>query len=141
MQHYNKNGINILLHKSPSTPRYSVSFFFKVSKKEKYNGVNSILARLLLQGTKKYSSVELANLFENECIDISTKAKQDYLKISLVFLNEDFKHAMELVKDLIINSTFDDFEKEVFKIKGEIVSDLDNPKMKLTDTFVRNIFK
>ncbi|MBQ7286165.1 MAG: insulinase family protein, partial [Candidatus Gastranaerophilales bacterium] len=43
--------------------------------------------------------------------------------------------------DLILNSTFDDFEKEVFKIKGEIISDLDNPKMKLTDSFVKNIFK
>ena len=141
MKHYNNNGINILLEKMPKTPRMSVSFFFKVNKKEKYYGINSLLARLLLQGTKKYSANELALAFENECIDITTKAKQDYIKLSLVFLNEDFNQAMELVKDLILNSTFDDFEKEIFKIKGEIISDLDNPKMKLTDTFVKSIFK
>ncbi len=141
MKHYQNNGINILLKKMPKTPRMSVSFFFKINKKEKFFGINSLLARLFLQGTKKYSAVELSLAFENECIDITTKAKQDYLKFSLCFLNEDFNRAMELVKDLILNSTFDDFEKEVFKLKGEIISDLDNPKMKLTDTFVKNLFK
>lgn len=141
MKHYQNNGINILLEKMPKTPRMSVSFFFKIDKKEKFYGVNSLLARLLLQGTKTYNATELALAFENECIDITTKAKQDYLKFSLCFLNEDFNRAMDLVKDLMLNSTFDDFEKEVFKLKGEIVSDLDSPKMKLTDSFVKNLFK
>lgn len=141
MKHINKNGINILLEKAPCTPRMSVSFFFKSSKKEKYCGLNSLLARMLLQGTKKYNAAELALEFENECIDIASKAKQDYMKLSMVFLNEDFERAMELVSDLILNSTFDEWEKEIFKIKGEIVSDLDNPKIKLTDTFIKNIFK
>ena len=141
MKHYNRQGINILIENAPSTPRFGVNFFFKTDKKEKLFGINSLLTRLLLQGTKKYSASDLALEFENECIDISTKAKQDYIKLSMVFLNEDFKKAMELVKDLIINSTFDDFDKEVFKIKGDIVSDLDSPKTKLTDSFVKNLFK
>ncbi|MBR2068932.1 MAG: insulinase family protein [Candidatus Gastranaerophilales bacterium] len=141
MQHFNKSGINILLEQSKATPRMCASFFFKTSKKEKIYGINSLLARLLLQGTKKYSASELALEFENECIDISSKAKQDYIKLSLVFLNEDFKKAMDLVADLIENSTFENWEKEIFKIKGEIISDLDNPKIKLTDTFIKEIFK
>lgn len=141
MKHYNKNGINILLKKIPSTPRISINLFFRTGKCEKFYGINSLLVRLLLQGTKRYNASELALAFENECIDISTKAKQDYMKCSMVFLNEDFNRACELARDILLNSTFDDFDKEVFKLKGEIVSDLDNPKMKLTDTFVKSIFK
>lgn len=141
MELYNRKNINILLQKEPNTPRYSVNFFFKTNKKEKFDGVNSLLARLLLQGTKKYSASDLAREFENNCIDISIVAKRDYIKASLVFLNEDFKLAMELVKDLFLNSTFDDFEKEVFKLKGEIISDLDYPKFKLSDMFVKTLFK
>ncbi|MBQ2983485.1 MAG: insulinase family protein [Candidatus Gastranaerophilales bacterium] len=141
MKHYNKNGINILIEQAPKTPRISINLFFKNDKKEKYNGVNSLLARLLLQGTKTKSASQLNDEFEKECIDISFKAKQDYIKASLIFLNEDLNKALELLEDLILNSTFDDFEKEVFKIKGEIISDLDNPKIKLTDCFIKNIFK
>ncbi|MBQ7287415.1 MAG: insulinase family protein, partial [Candidatus Gastranaerophilales bacterium] len=141
MKHYNKNGIDILLKKTPKTPRISVCMFFKVNKKEKYYGVNSLLARLLLQGTKRYNAIQLNNEFENECNDISIKAKQDYIKASLVFLNEDFKKAIELLKELLVNSTFDDFDKEKFKIKGEIASDLDSPKLKMVDSFIKTIFK
>ena len=141
MKHYNLNGVDLLFERTPKTPRISVNFFFKVNKKEKYFGVNALLARLLLQGTKKYNALELSKEFEEECIDINFKSKQDYIKAGMVFLNEDFNKAMMLLKELLLNSTFDDFNKEVLKIKGEIVSDLDNPKMKLTDAFVKNIFK
>ena len=141
MEQFNIEGINILFKRMPKTPRIAVNFFFKTNKKEKFYGVNALLSRLLLQGTKKYSALELSKEFEQECIDITFKAKQDYIKAGLIFLNEDFNKAMELFKDLILNSTFDDFEKEVLKIKGEIVSDLDSPKMKLTDAFIKNIFK
>lgn len=141
MQEFKRNGINILLEHAPKTPRMCVSFFFKTNKKEKYYGINSLLARLLLLGTKKYTSEQLALEFENECIDVSSKAKQDYIKISAVFLNEDFNHTMELISDLIINSTFKELDKEIYKIKGEIASDLDNPRLKLTDGFVKGLFK
>ena len=140
MEHFNKSGINILLEHTPLTPRMCVSFFFKVNKKEKYYGINSLLARLLLQGTTKYSASQLALEFENECIDISSKAKQDYIKLSLVFLNEDFKKAMDLVLNLLTDSTFESWQKEIFKIKGEVISELDNPRTKLTDLFVKEMF-
>lgn len=141
MEHINTEGIEILFKRTPKTPRIALNFFFKINEKEKLNGVNVLLSRLLLQGTKKYSALELSKQFEEECIDISFKAKQDYIKASLIFLNEDIKKATELFKELILNSTFNDFEKEILKVKGEIMADLDSPKMKLTDAFVKNIFK
>ena len=141
MEKFTRNGIDILIEHSPKTPRISVNFFFKIYKKEKFYGINALLARLLLQGTTNRSALDIANEFENECIDIAFKAKQDYIKASLTFLNEDFNKAMDLFKDLILNSTFNDFEKEVFKVKGEIISDLDNPKTKLNDAFVKELFK
>ncbi len=141
MELYNRNNISILLQKETKTPRISVNLFFKLNKKEKFFGINTLLSRLLVQGTKKYDAVKLASEFENNCIDLSVVSKRDYLKASLVFLNEDFNKAMELLKEIILNSTFEEFEKEVFKLKGEIISDLDYPKFKLTDCFVKNIFK
>ena len=141
MEHVNVEGMNILFKRTPKTPRIAVNFFFKINKKEKFYGINALLSRLLLQGTEKYNALELSKEFEQECIDISFKAKQDYIKASLIFLNEDFNKAMGLFKEIILNSTFNDFEKEVAKIKGEIIADLDIPKMKLTDAFIKNIFK
>ena len=47
MELINKNDINILLQKMPKTPRMCLNLFFKVNKKQKFNGINSIMARLL----------------------------------------------------------------------------------------------
>ena len=39
------------------------------------------------------------------------------------------------------NLIIDSYIYEQVDLKGEIVSDLDSPKMKLTDCFVKNLFK
>lgn len=140
MEHILKNGIDIILNNKKNTPRTSVYFYFKIDKPEKYSGTYGLFAKLLLQGTKTKDSKTLAQELENECIDVSIKTKQDYLKVSFLFLNEDFKRAMNYAQDILLNSTFDEFEKELYKVKGELKSDLDNPRILATDTFVRNVF-
>ena len=77
MEQFNIEGINILFKRMPKTPRIAVNFFFKTNKKEKFYGVNALLSRLLLQGTKKYSALELSKEFEQECIDITFKALEN----------------------------------------------------------------
>ncbi len=141
MEILKRNNINILLEKAPKTPRTSFDIFFKMMKPEKYFGLAFLFSRLLLQGTKNYSASELALEFEKECIEISIKAKRDYFKISMEFLNEDFKKALELLREILLNSTFEELEKEVVKVKGELVSDLDDARAKLMDTYSGNVFK
>lgn len=140
MKHINKNGIDILIKNSKNTPRTAVCFYFQVNKQEKIAGANALFAKLLLQGTKTKTAEQLASELENNCIDVSIKSKQDYLKVSFLFLNEDFELAMQYAKDILLNSTFNDIEKEIHKIKGEITADLDNPRVLASDCFIKNLF-
>lgn len=141
MEHIIKNGLDIILNDKKNTPRTSVCFYFAFDEAEKYSGIYGLFAKLLLQGTKTKDAKTLAQELENNCIDVSIKAKQDYLKASFLFLNEDFDLAMQYAKDILLNSTFDELEKEKFKIKAEINADLDNPRVLASDTFVRKIFQ
>ena len=97
--------------------------------------------RLLLQGTKNRSSVELANELEENAIEISCDMKQDYLRFRLTCLNEDFVLALEILQDIIDNSNFDEFEKEKTKLEGEIPAELDSARTRTLDNFVKTIFK
>lgn len=124
-----------------NTPRCGFVMYFKSCEQEKYAGINSLLSRLLLEGTKKYNSEELAELLDANGIEISIDIKQDFIRIKSVFLNSDADKALEFFEDIIKNSTFDEFEKDVFKLKGEIISELDSPKSQAADTFIRNLFK
>ena len=78
----------------------------------------ALVSRLLLQGTKKYNSEELANEFEKYAIDFSSDLFPNYLRLNFLCLNEDFSKAIELMNEVITNSTFDEIEKEGM-IKGE----------------------
>lgn len=135
-----KDGIDILIKNMKNTPRMAVCLYFSIDLPEKFAGVYTLFSKLLLKGTKTRSAEVLADIIENNGIETSVKCKQDYLKISTLFLNEDFNLALEVLADIIQNSTFEAFEKEVYKLKGEIVSDLDSPQIKASDAFIEGIY-
>ncbi len=135
-----KDGIDILIKNTKNTPRMAVCLYFSIDLPEKFAGVYTLFSKLLLKGTKTRSAEALADIIESNGIETSVKCKQDYLKVSTLFLNEDFNLALDVLADILQNSTFEAFEKEVYKLKGEIISDLDSPQIKASDAFIEGIY-
>lgn len=136
-----KNKIKCAYKQNKNTPRVALSLNIAINKPEKTVGIYSLMNRLLLQGTKNRNSVELANELEENAIEISCDMKQDYLRFRLTCLNEDFEKALEILQDIIENSTFEEFEKEKVKLEGEIPAQLDSARTRALDNFVKTIFK
>lgn len=135
-----KDRIDIIIQNKKNTPRMAVCLYFSIDLPEKYAGVYSLFSKLLLKGTKTRSAEDLADIIESNGIETAIKCKQDYLKVSTLFLNEDFNLALDVLADILQNSTFEAFEKEVYKMRGEIVSDLDSPQLKASDAFIEGIY-
>ena len=135
------NNIKVCVKQNKNTPRVALTLNLSISEPEKFSGEYSLMNRLLLKGTKKYSSEELSTILDENAIDFSTEMKLDYLRIRFVCLNEDFEKALEILREVILNSTFDEFEKERVKLKGELTAELDSAKVKVSDLFTRTIYK
>ncbi len=135
------NNIEFAHKKSDNTPRVTLCLNFAITTAEKLAGVYVLMARLLLQGTKNRTSEQIARELDMYAIEFAADLKQDYLRFKFTALNEDFDKALELMEDIIKNSTFEEFEKEVAKTKGEIIAKLDNPRVKAVDNFYKTIFK
>ncbi len=135
------NGINACIKKNEDTPRIALSMNFSIIEPEKYAGEYLLMNRLLMKGTKKYSSEELSTLLDENAIELYTEMKYDYLRFRFVALNEDFEFALSIFADIIENSTFEEFEKEKAKLKGEILAELDSAKVKVSDLFTKTIYK
>ena len=136
------NGLRVVYKNNPNTPRTAVNFFINSGViDEKKAGQTSLVSKLLLQGTKNLSAKELAEKIDLYAIDFVTDVKQDYIKIKTVFLNDDVETALELMNDVILNSTFENFEKEVNKLKGEILSDLDSARIKAFDNLIKAVYE
>ena len=135
------SGITVILKENKNTPRTAVTFYFSLENYEKISGIYDILNRLFLQGTKNRTSEELSKETEENAIDLYSEMKADYIRFKGVCLNEDVEHMLDILQDIILNSTFEDFDKEVIKLKGEIEAELESPKSKACDYFYKNIYE
>ena len=136
-----KNGINVCIKKNHDTPRTALTLNISINEPEKYAGEYSLMNRLLMKGTKKYNSEELSNILDENAIEFYTEMKMDYLRFRFVCLNEDFELALSILSDIIENSTFEEFEKEKSKLKGELTAELDSAKAKISDLFTKTIYE
>ncbi len=135
-----KNGILTGFKNNPDTPRIALAFNIAINKEEHIPGTYSLMCRLLQQGTSKYSAEELANILDENAIEFSVEMKQDYLSFRFVCLNEDFLLALEILNEVAKNSTFEEFNKELIKLKGEYAAELDSNKAKVSDEFIKTIY-
>lgn len=136
-----KNNIEFAYKKNENTPRISMCLNFSLNNPISVPGVYSLMARLFLQGTKKYNAQELSEELDKYAIEFSSELKLDYLKFKIVCLNEDLPKAIEILTDIVKNSTFDEFEKERIKMIGEIEAELDSPRSKVVDNYYKNIYQ
>ena len=135
------NGIKTCIKQNKNTPRVALTLNISINNEEKYAGEYSMMNRLLLKGTTNYSSEELATILDENAIELVTEMKSDYLRFRFTCLNEDFEKALSLLSDILLNSTFEEFDKEVGKLKGELMAELDSAKVKVSDLFTKTIYK
>ena len=138
---YLKNNIRACIKRNENTPRVALTLNIAITKPEKFAGLYSLMNRLLLKGTSKYSSEELSNILDENAIELYTEMKSDYLRFRFVCLNEDFEKALSILNEIILNSTFEEFEKEKVKLKGELLAELDSARVKVSDLFTKTIYK
>ena len=136
-----KNNISAVVKRNKNTPRIALTLNFSINKSEEKAGQYLLMNRLLLKGTQKYSSKELSEFLDENAIDLYTEMKFDYLRFRFTALNEDFESALSILADIITNSTFEEFEKEKVKLKGELLAELDSAKTKVSDLFTKSIYK
>lgn len=136
-----KNGIKSVYKLNPETPRIALTLNMSINDEEKYAGTHSLMSRLLMQGTEKYNNEQIAKLLDENGIEILTDMKQDYLRFRVLCLNEDFQKAIEILEDLIKNSTFVEFSKEREKMQGELTAELDSARIKVSDAFIKTAYE
>ena len=84
------NGIKTCIKINKNTPRVALTLNFSIVNPEKIAGEYLLMNRLLLKGTKKYSSEELSSILDENAIELYTEMKYDYLRFRFISLNEDF---------------------------------------------------
>lgn len=134
------NNIDLFYKRNENTPRVAFCMNFSLNQVEKFPGLYTVMTRLFMQGTKNRTAEQLAEEFDRYAIDFICELKQDYLRFKFVCLNEDFDKALELLEDVVKNTTFEDFDREIVKMQGEITAELDSPRARALENYYKNLF-
>lgn len=137
-----KNGIKVDIKTNKNTPRTAIVMHIRYNKNNTgKKSIYSLLSSLLFQGTKSRSAEQLAQELDENAIDIYYDLKADYMRFKILCLNEDVNLALNIFQDMFENSTLDNYKKEIQKIKGDLISELDSAKAQAKDEYLKTVYK
>lgn len=107
------NGANLLLTPNKVNDIVAISIFSKGGEfTEKIPGTAELTASVLTKGTKKYSSLELAQLLEDNGIKIVPSSKADSFAVTVLTTKNEYEKTLGILNEIINNATLDDYESE-----------------------------
>ncbi len=138
------NNATLLLTDNVYNDIVAISIQMKGGKfLEPVRGTSTLFADLLMKGTEKYSAIELAKALEENGINISFTPSADTFNISVQTTKNQVETAIELLDDMLNNSTFDDIEieKDRTLTLNKIRQSKDNPLNLAIDGYKSQIYK
>ena len=138
------NGLRIIFTTSPTQVAYcgfSIDSGTRDEKDDK-QGMAHFVEHLIFKGTKKRKAWHILNRMENVGGDLNAYTNKEETVVYSTFLVEYFDRALDLLTDIVFNSTFPQKEinKEVEVIIDEIKSYDDSPSDLIFDDFEDMIF-
>lgn len=110
------NGATLLISPNELNDIVGISIDVKGGQfLEKIPGVSGLVSSVMMKGTKKYSSLEIAQALEENGIKISPSTGADAFSIDVLTTRDQLKKTYELLNEVVNNATFDDSEIEKTK--------------------------
>lgn len=144
-QHTLSNGLRIIQVPSP-TPVAYCGFAIDAGTRDETSGEQGMahfVEHLIFKGTTKRKAWHILNRMERVGGDLNAFTNKEETIIYTAFLAEHFARAVELLADIVFQSTFpkNEIAKEVDVILDEIQSYEDSPSDLIFDDFENLIFK
>lgn len=139
------NGLTVLLRKSDKIPAASITVAFKgglLAENKDTNGISNLTAHMFLKGTKKRNEAQIKGAIESLGGEINSFSGLDSFGLSATVMKNDVGFALDLIKDVVTDSTFpqEEIEKEKLIIYATIKDENDDIFRKGTLAIRKNIF-
>lgn len=143
--HTLSNGLKII-HKQDDTAVVHCGMIINAGSRdenEHEQGMAHFIEHMLFKGTAKRRSGHIINRLENVGGELNAFTSKEETVVFATVLNEYFERTLELIADIVLNSTFPqkEIDKEIVIILDEIQSYKDNPSELIYDDFEEMLFE
>ena len=140
------NGLTVASDNISNFGTVSIGIFVNVggvNEDEKNTGISHFVEHMAFKGTKKRSALEISEAIENVGGYINAYTGKEVTAFHVKLLKEDAKLAVDVISDIVQNSTFE--EKEFEKERGVIIQEIkqfeDTPDDLVFDLFQGKCFE
>lgn len=134
------NGLTVLLRENHASPTVSISLVLNGGTWEENtdnNGISLLTAQLLTSGTRTRKVEDIARSIESRGLSLSPYSGRNSLGLSMGFLSDDTDFAIDLLEDVVKNSTFP--EGEILRQKQDILTALISQEDNINTVTSRNL--
>ena len=121
-----RNDIQLIYEEVPGTKSVSFGIFVKMGsalENKENNGISHVIEHMIFKGTSKYSVKEMADIMSDFGGNINAYTSKENTVFYGRVLTEDFEKSIELMGQMLFDSSFN--EKELTKEKHVILDEID----------------
>ena len=137
------NGLTVAMERLPYVHSVTVGVWItagSANETAKHAGISHFLEHLLFKGTGTRTSRELMEAIESRGGHMNAFTSRENTCLYVKCLDEHISTAIEILGDIIKNSTFHDLDKERNVILEEIATSLDTPDEYIHDCLMRRFW-
>jgi zinc protease len=123
------NGVQLLVWENHALPLVAVDVLVKTGRDGdpvKQPGLGSFTAQMLLEGTGRRSSLQIAEDRDDLAANLNTSYGLDSMGVHLNALKETLPAALDLLADVVVNPAFR--QEDVVRVRGLILTMLEQKK-------------
>jgi predicted Zn-dependent peptidase len=103
-------------------------------------GISHFLEHLLFKGTRAYSALEIAEIFDAFGGELNASTARDYTVVYGRVLDEHLETALDVMTDMVFAPTLSDLDSEREVVLEEIAMIEDTPQELVHDLFTETVF-
>jgi predicted Zn-dependent peptidase len=137
------SGIRVVTEAVPSVRSVALGLWVRTGSRDEtpaQAGVSHFLEHLLFKGTKRYSAIEIAEIFDGLGASVNAATGKESTNLHARFLDTHTDEAFDLLAEMLLGPTYPEIDSEREVVLEEIAMYEDEPQDKVHDVLDRAVF-
>jgi predicted Zn-dependent peptidase len=137
------SGIRVVTEAVPSVRSVALGLWVRTGSRDEtpaQAGVSHFLEHLLFKGTKRYSAIEISEVFDGLGASVNAATGKESTNLYARFLDTHTEEAFDLLAEMLLGPTYPEIDSEREVVLEEIAMYEDEPQDKVHDVLDRAVF-
>jgi predicted Zn-dependent peptidase len=137
------SGIRVVTEAVASVRSVALGLWVRTGSRDEtpaQSGVSHFLEHLLFKGTKRYSAIEIAEIFDGLGASVNAATGKESTNLYARFLDTHTEEAFDLLAEMLLGPTYPEIDSEREVVLEEIAMYEDEPQDKVHDVLDHAVF-